>query len=183
MHDQAMELAVMPGATRDRLAAARLTYSEAGATAGHLPAQYHHVRRHVVIGSGRHAFAEAASAVAAWQVQLRAGLSVSASAPTARPGAVALVGFGIGSLRLTAPCRVVYIVDEPRRQGFAYGTLPGHPESGEEAFIVEHQDDDTVAFEITAFSTPSSAIAKVAGPAGRLVQDWITTRYLRALRP
>jgi uncharacterized protein (UPF0548 family) len=76
----------------------------------------------------------------------------------------------------------VYAVDQPRRQGFAYGTLPGHPESGEEAFIIEHLDDETVSFTITAFSRPSTAIARIAGPGGRLIQGWITTRYLRSLR-
>ena len=42
------------------------------------------------------------------------------------------------------PARVVYVIDEPLRKGFAYGTLPGHPETGEEAFIVEYRDDDSV---------------------------------------
>jgi uncharacterized protein (UPF0548 family) len=40
-----------------------------------------------------------------------------------------------------------------------------------------------VSFTITAFSRPSTAIARIAGPAGRLVQSWIATRYLRSLRP
>jgi uncharacterized protein (UPF0548 family) len=136
----------------------------------------------VVIGRGHQVFADAAADVAGWQVQLRAGLTVSASAPTAIPGTLAMLGLSAGPLRLGAPCRVVYAVDQPRRQGFAYGTLPGHPESGEEAFIVEHHDDDTVSLTITAFSRPSMAIARIAGPAGRLIQSWITNRYLRSLR-
>jgi uncharacterized protein (UPF0548 family) len=178
-----MELTAMAAATRDRLIASELTYSEVGATAGDLPASYQHVTRRVMIGRGQQMFADAAIAVTGWQVQLRAGLTVSASAPTAIPGTVAMLGLGIGPLRLGAPCRVVYAVDQPRRQGFAYGTLPGHPESGEEAFIVEHHDDDTVSFAVTAFSRPSTAIARVAGPGGRLIQNWVTTRYLRSLRP
>ena len=183
VHDQPMRLKSLPTATRDRLAEAKLTYSEVGATAGELPARYHHLTRRVVVGRGHEVFADAANAVAGWQVQLRAGLTVSASSPTAIPGTVALLGLGIGPLRLGAPCRVVYAVDQPRRQGFAYGTLPGHPESGEEAFIVEHHDDDTVSFTVTAFSRPSTAIARAAGPCGHLIQGWITTRYLRSLGP
>jgi uncharacterized protein (UPF0548 family) len=173
----------MSAATRDRLAQASLTYSEVGATAGELPAKYHHLTRRVMIGSGQQVFADTASAVAAWQVQLRAGLSVSASTPTAMPDTNALLGLSIGPLRLSAPCRVVYAVDQPSRRGFAYGTLPGHPESGEEAFIVEHHDDGAVSFTVTAFSRPSTAIARLAGPVGRLIQDRITARYLRAPRP
>ncbi len=78
--------------------------------------------------------------------------------------------------------RVVYVVDETHRKGFAYGTLPGHPESGEEAFVVELDGDGTVTFTITAFSRPSSRLARVAGPVNRAVQRWITGRYLRSLQ-
>jgi hypothetical protein len=97
------------------------------------------------------------------------------------PGAVVILGLGIGSLRLQAPCRVVYMVDEPRRRGFAYGTLAGHPESGEEAFMIEHHDDDTVSFKVTAFSRPATRLAKLAGPVGAVVQRQVTARYLRSL--
>jgi uncharacterized protein (UPF0548 family) len=182
VHDQAMELTIMSDAARNRLADAALTYREVGATASELPAKYHHFTRCVTIGRGHQVFADAAADVCGWQVQLRAGLTVTASALTAIPDTVAVLGLGIGPLRLSAPCRVVYAVDEPRRRGFAYGTLPGHPESGEEAFIVEHHDDDAVSFAVTAFSRPSTAIARIAGPAGRLIQSWTTTRYLRSLR-
>ncbi len=87
----------------------------------------------------------------------------------------------IGPVRLDAPARVVRAVDEPRRCGFAYGTLPGHPERGEEAFFVEHHDDDTVSFTITAFSRPSTRLAKLAGPLGGVVQRRIAERYLRSM--
>ena len=40
----------------------------------------------------------------------------------------------VGFVEIT--CRVVAIVDEPDRFGFAYGTLPVHPEQGEESFLV-----------------------------------------------
>ena len=90
-----------------------------------------------------------------------------------------MVILGLGRLR--APCRVVYSVDEPQRRGFAYGTLAGYPECGEEAFMIQHHDDDTVSFKITAFSRSATRLAKVAGPAGGVVQRQITARYLRAL--
>jgi hypothetical protein len=73
------------------------------------------------------------------------------------------------------------MVDEPRRRGFAYGTLAGHPESGEEAFMIEHHDDDTVSFKVTAFSRPATRLAKLAGPVGAVVQRQVTVRYLRSL--
>jgi uncharacterized protein (UPF0548 family) len=73
-------------------------------------------------------------------------------------------------------------VDEPRRVGFAYGTLPGHPESGEEAFVIEHVQDDDVVLHITAFSRPATWYARLGGPAARAAQDLITRRYASALR-
>jgi uncharacterized protein (UPF0548 family) len=168
---------------RDRLAAAALTYPEVGATAGELPRRYHHLSRRVPIGRGRQVFTAAADAVQGWHVQVAAGLKVSVSSPTAVPGAVVLLGIGVGPLRLGAPCRVVYVVEEPRRRGFAYGTLAGHPESGEEAFTIEYHDDETVTFTVTAFSRPASPLARLAGPLGRVAQHRITARYLRSLPP
>jgi uncharacterized protein (UPF0548 family) len=164
-----------------RLALADLTYFEVGATAGTLPAGYHHLRVSRVIGSGSDAFIAAASALLSWQVHLHAGLRVTASAPTASSGVVVLLGLGAGPLRIGAACRVVYTITESRRQGFAYGTLPGHPESGEEAFVVERRSDDSVAFTITVFALPATTAARAAGPVGRLIQRHITSRYLGAL--
>src|SRR5215472_16377759 len=164
-----------------QLASAELTYADVGATQGALPSGYHHLRGSRVIGSGPDAFATAASALLAWQVQLGAGLRVTASAAVAAPGTVVLLGAGAGRLRVLAPCRVVYTVTEARRRGFAYGTLPGHPERGEESFMVEQRADGRIVLSITAFSRPASLAARAAGPLGRLIQRYVTRRYLEAL--
>ena len=172
---------MLPTGARDRLGAAGLTYREVGATAGDLPEGYHHLSRRVVLGHGQELFTRAGEAVLQWQVQVGAGLKVSVSSPVATPGATLILGMGIGPLRVKAPGRVVYVIDEPRRRGFAYGTLPGHPESGEEAFVVAHHDDDAVSLTITAFSRPATRLAKLAGPLEGIAQRRITARYLRSL--
>jgi uncharacterized protein (UPF0548 family) len=176
-----MDPTPLPADVAERLRTAELTYGEVGSTATTFPSGYRHLRRTVRIGDGLETFETSANALLGWQVQLRAGLRVASSSRRAEPGAVVRLGWGAGPLRLTAPCRVVYAVDEPRRRGFAYGTLPGHPESGEEAFVVEHHDDESVTFTVTAFSRPAGWTSKAAGPAGVAVQHWITRRYLRAL--
>src|SRR3954470_10446637 len=112
-----------------------LTYTEVGATKRALPAGYHHMRRRESVGRGETAFAAAAEVVMTWGIQRGAGFKVEASAPRAAVGVVVRPGIGLGRAQFLAPCRVVYVVDEPRRKGFAYGTLPGHPESGEELFV------------------------------------------------
>ena len=62
-------------------------------------------------------------------------------------------------------CRVVYVIEEQplRRFAFAYGTLPEHAESGEERFQVEwHPEDDSVWYDILAFSRPNQLFARLA---------------------
>lgn len=161
--------------------AADLSYPEVGATAGVLPPGYHHVRRTAAIGAGLTFFRHAADLLLDWEVQRRAGLIVSASGPV-RLGLDADLIIGLGPLRLHAPVRVVALIDEPRRIGFAYGTSVGHPERGEESFLITYESDDSVRIVITAFSRPATLLARLGGPVTRLVQSMITDRYLRALR-
>jgi uncharacterized protein (UPF0548 family) len=171
----------MSGQLASQLSSADLTYDEVGATRGTLPPGFHHLRCSRVIGVGADAFAAASSALLAWQVQLRAGFRVTASEGTAQVGAIVLLGAGAGPLQFHAPCRVVYTVTEAQRRGFAYGTLPGHPERGEEAFMIEERENGSVVFKITAFSRPATLAARAAGPLGRLIQRRVTQRYLNAL--
>jgi uncharacterized protein (UPF0548 family) len=98
-------------------------------------------------------------------------------------GMTAVLKIPLGPFRVSAPVRVVYVLDDPRRSGFAYGTLRGHPESGEEAFILEHRDDDSVWLVIRAFSRPSNLFYRVVAPILRIKQSQFTKRYLRALHP
>ncbi|MFZ1175152.1 MAG: DUF1990 domain-containing protein, partial [Mycobacterium sp.] len=131
-----------------------LTYPEVGATAsGQLPAGYDHLRHEAQIGTGVQRFEQAADAVMHWGMQRGAGLRVQASSDVVVLDAVVLVRMGF----LPAPCRVVYVVDEPDIRGFAYGTLPGHPESGEERFVVRRDPDTSAVFaEVSAFSRPAT---------------------------
>lgn len=98
-----------------------------------------------------------------------------------RPGDTAILLLGWGPVSLRIPVRVVYLIDEPTRRGFAYGTLPGHPESGEEAFIVEQREDESVWLTIRAFSRPAHPALWVVYPVLRLFQAIFTSRYEHAL--
>lgn len=160
---------------------ADLTYAEVGRTLGVLPSGYHHLHRSVVVGVGSARFEEASRTLLGWDMHRRAGVAVRPSSESVIDGAVAVLRLGRGALGVNAPVRVVYSVDEPRRRGFAYGTLPGHPERGEEAFVLELHDDGEVTLTISAFSRPASVLARAVGPAGRAVQGWMTSRYLRAV--
>jgi uncharacterized protein (UPF0548 family) len=160
------------------LAALPLTYAEVGATAGPLPAGYHHVKKSAVIGQGRRRFEEAAEAGMRWGMLRGAGLKVEATAEVAAVGSEVIVRLG----PVGAPCRVVYVVDEPDRRGFAYGTLPGHAESGEELFVVRYDPaTDEVYAEVKAFSRHATWWSRLAGPVTSLLQKVVTRRYLSAL--
>ena len=156
-----------------------LTYPEVGATAsGSLPAGYGHLRLQRQIGSGRERFERAADAVMHWGMQRGAGLRVRASSEVARVGTVVIVRIGF----LPAPCRVVYVVDDPDLRGFGYGTLPGHPESGEERFVVRHDSvTDGVIAEVSAFSRPATWWSRAGGPLATVAQRVIARRYLRGV--
>ena len=112
-----------------------------------------------------------------WRMHAGAGLRVAAGSPRVHAGAVVLCR--LGPLRI--PCRVVWVVDEPTRTGFAYGTLPGHPEAGEESFVVR-LDGDVVRLAVSAYSRPGLLVTRLAGPVGRWGQRRMLARYAGALR-
>jgi uncharacterized protein (UPF0548 family) len=97
------------------------------------------------------------------------------------PGDTAVLVVPLWLFGIHAPCRVIYVIDEPNRKGFAYGTLPGHPECGEEAFVVDRTDDGSVWLTIRSFSRPGGWQWWAVYPALRLAQTIITRRYFRAL--
>ncbi|MFI5931398.1 DUF1990 family protein [Actinoplanes sp. NPDC051494] len=160
-----------------------LTYAEVGATRdAELPAGYGHVRLDVSIGAGREAFERAADGLMRWDMHRGAGFRFTGSPGVAAPGTVVALRLGVGPVGLRVPCKVVYVIQEPDRRGFAYGTLPGHPERGEEAFAVQLTGSGDVRAQIWAFSRPATLLARAGGPATRLVQAYFTKRYAQALR-
>lgn len=146
-----------------------------------MPAGYDHVRRSTRVGHGEDQFRAAAEALLRWEVHRAAGLTVQADTASATPASRVVLGLGVGPVRVHAPCRVRYVVDEPRRRGFAYDTMPGHPVQGVEVFWVTLHDDGDVVFTISAVSRPARWWSRLARPITRRVQRRITDRYLRAL--
>jgi uncharacterized protein (UPF0548 family) len=169
--------------TLEQLVDAPFTYAEVGATRdGDLPAGYDHVRRADVVGSGRTEFDRASAAVFRWAAQRGAGLRIQATGPASTPGTVVLMTAGLRRLGLDIPCRVVWVVDEAERRGFGYGTLPGHPESGEESFVVSLRPDGRVSYELRAFSRLAGRLARLGGPLSHRAQSLALDRYVAAIR-
>ncbi|MFF0545235.1 DUF1990 family protein [Nocardia thailandica] len=158
------------------------TYPDVGATRTAPPAGYHAFRHRRRIGHGRTVFERGAEHILAFGMQKGVGIFGESTTPVAREGTELTVRLGLGPAAITAPCRVVYVLDDPDRRGFAYGTLPGHPESGEELFAIEYDpSDDSVYGLVTAFSRPATWYTRLGGPAARLLQSWFARRYLATL--
>ncbi|MFF8771042.1 DUF1990 family protein [Kitasatospora sp. NPDC015120] len=189
--------AVAPGARRGarpssalerRLLAARAAapgYREVGATRNaRLPEGYAHLRRRVHLGHGPEVLARAGRFVLGWGCQLGTGFAVYPAAP-AVPGATVLLRLALPGTRwprLVIPCRVVWTVEEPERIGFAYGTLPGHPECGEESFVVSMDAAGEVWFEVSAFARLAAWYARLGRPVAVLCQYLAIERYLTAVQ-
>ncbi len=165
------------------LESAEPTYSDIGATlAGKQPQGFHHDCYETVLGDGPKTFQRAVTGLKTWEAHRLPGVRVFPHNQEIRTGATVVVTLGMPIVALAAPCRIVSVIDEQTRWGFAYGTLPGHPEQGEEAFIISISPDQTVRFEIKAFSRPGDPVVRLSGPVGRGIQRGGTGGYLRALK-
>ena len=157
-----------------------LTYPSVGASVrGLAPRGFRRVERSVGVGGGEAAVARAAAAARGWGRPRGGGRRGGAPDRALREGDDVVMRVPLWPRDV--PCRVVAVVEEPRRAGFAYGTLPGHPERGEEAFVVELSEDETVRLRVRAFSRPASPIFWIGYPAVRLMQAIYTRRYLASL--
>ncbi|MFD2092023.1 DUF1990 family protein [Blastococcus deserti] len=166
-----------------RLLDAPLTYASVGAArTGDVPEGFHGSHRRAVVGSGRDDFERAAAAVFGWRAQRGVGLRVRATGPAGRPGTVVVLTAGLPRFGYDIPCRVVWAETGGDERGFAYGTLPGHPESGEECFLVRLTPAGEVVYEIRVFFRLASPLARLGGPVSLLLQRLATDRYVAAIR-
>ena len=90
--------------------------------------------------------------------------------PRRHGGNEVLISARFAGIWWTNSARIVYVIDEDRRFGFAYGTLPGHLERGEEQFLVRMDEHDNVFYSVKAFSRPRHWLAKICYPMVRRLQ-------------
>lgn len=147
------------------------TYPDVGATRHDTPpVKYAIDRNEVQLGMGAETFNRAKAAVTRWEMFNMPWVTLCyPNAPIQAGITVALLARALNIYFLNA-CRIVYVIDEPRRFGFAYGTLPAHIERGEERFLVEWREDDTVWYTIIAYSKPQMLLAKMGYPYVRMRQ-------------
>ncbi|MHB1139053.1 MAG: DUF1990 family protein [Microthrixaceae bacterium] len=162
-------------------ATSELTYDHIGSTLDDPPGATIHSQERV-LGSGQTCFDHAVAGLRVWACHGGLGARVHPADAALTVGANALVVLPAGPFAIVVPDRVVAVVDEPRRFGFAYGTLDGHQERGEESFVVEYRDDDTVVATIAVEAEAATLASRVAAPLVRRFQHLAIGRYLRGLQ-
>jgi uncharacterized protein (UPF0548 family) len=166
----------------DRQARSSFSYAAVGASAGTAPDGFTVDSNRVCLGRGLEAFRTAASALRRWEMFNLGWVHLHADRDPPSPGTNVAVIVHLPGLWWLNACRVVYIVDEPARFVLAYGTLEDHAASGEERFSVELRADESVWYEIVAFSRPHHPLARVGRPFGRAVQRRFARDSLQAMR-
>ena len=160
------------------------SYTEVGATQTGGAAGYTVDHNRIKLGHGEDTYQRALNALRSWKhFDLGWVTIVPRNTPVefGRTVAVQAKTFGFWSL---SACRIVYVIDEresPKRFGFAYGTLPDHVECGEERFTIEWHEDDSVWYDIYAFSHPQHPLAKVGFPIVRGLQKRFAKDSLAAM--
>jgi len=144
------------------------SYSEVGASQTAIPSGYPINHHRIQLGSGADAFARAKKAIQNWTMYKLSWTRLYPSDAPVAVGGVVCVIVNHGFCWSINPCRIIYLLEENgevERFGFAFGTLPGHSEEGEERFTVEWRHaDDSVWFELLSFARPHHILAKIGFP-------------------
>jgi uncharacterized protein (UPF0548 family) len=134
----------------------------------HVPHGFVRGHMRTQIGHGREGFEAARVAFRRWEQFNLGWVCVANSEVPIEPGEIVAVEahtFGLWSVNYS---RILYVIDEPDRFGFGYGTTPMHVERGEERFLLEHYPvSGEVYYDLLAVSQPAHWLVKLAAPFAR----------------
>jgi uncharacterized protein (UPF0548 family) len=164
-------------ALRDQCRDASFNYPGVGSTRleGFTPPPGYHLDQvQIELGRGQATYERARIAIQQWKMFPRSMVELFwPTVPVTQGSVVAVLFRGYGFWSLNS-ARIVYTVDETGqidRYGFAYGTLPGHLESGEERFCVSwDHETDCVHYQINVFSRPNHWFVWLGYPVARREQ-------------
>lgn len=152
------------------------SYREVGSTIdGSLPPGYNIDHNHICLGHGDEILQRACVALDSWEMFDLDWVELMHPAAPVTPGQTVLILAHIWKLYSLSASRVLTMIDtddgQTKRWGFCYGTLQHHVEQGEERFTVEHRrEDDSVWYDILAFSVPRHPLARLGYPLSRAAQ-------------
>ena len=134
------------------------------------------------LGQGKKAFEASCAAIRDWDMFRLGWVEICQPLPAIEAGVVVAILAHFGGVWWLNACRIVYGIAEPRCFGFAYGTLPDHAESGEERFTVEWREDDSVWYDLYAFSRPGTWLVRLGYPLARRLQRRFGVDSLAAMK-
>jgi uncharacterized protein (UPF0548 family) len=155
-----------------------LTYDSVGMTKAPPRSSRYHLDR---VSTPIDSFERAVTGLRAWLAHRAANSRVAPTNAPIEVGQDVVVVFPMPFVTVLAPCRIVWVVDEPDAFGFGYGTLRGHPEEGEESFVIR-RDERGTRFEICALSRPATLTSRIGALVARRVQRRVTNSYLEGIR-
>ena len=142
-------------------------------------------RNRALLGHGEDVFNAACEALRQWRMFPAGWTELVPTDAVQREGeTLVMLARCFGTWWLNS-CRIVYNFDERiphRRFGFAYGTLPGHVECGEERFTIEWDEDDQVWYELYSFSRPRHWLARLFYPLARRLQKKFVRQSLAQMQ-
>lgn len=163
-----------------------LTYSAVGATSTQPPQGYVVDHSRIKLGEGEEVYESAKSALRRWDQFRLSWLEAGPIDTPIQTGQVVAIIAKANGLWWVNACRIVSVIDEHTpnaRFGFAYGTLPDHVGTGEERFLIEwHPTDNSVWYDILAFSRPNHFLAKIGYPLVRRKQKTFGRESAEAMR-
>jgi uncharacterized protein (UPF0548 family) len=150
-----------------------------------VPRGYRADHNRIKLGKGPTVFAKAVEAIKRWEMFNIGWLHLCwPDAPIEAGSGIAVLAHHLGFWSLNA-CRIVSVIDDDgdsRRYGFIYGTLPDHAERGQEEFTVEwRRKDDSVWYDIFAYSRPNLLLARFGYPVTRLLQKRFARDSMQAM--
>lgn len=123
-------------------------------------------------------FDMACDALREWRGHQAAGIKIWPRQPYIKVGTTLGLAICAGPISLSATCRIVAVIDEAHRFGFAYATLAHHPEDGEESFVIARTASGELEITVTAVWRRSTLANYLFPPVTRLLQNRAIERYL-----
>lgn len=151
-------------------ATADYTYAELEGSKKESVSGYDNDHNCCIIGSGEQKWEAAKEALRNWSQFPAPWTKILPERAPLKVGETVAVLFRIFGIWWINSARIVYVFDEPNHFGFAYGTLKGHLEKGEECFWIERDEAGTISYHIRAFSKPYYWFVKLTYPMARYYQ-------------
>ena len=162
------------------------TYPDVGCSRqSKVPPGFNVDHNRIQLGTGEEAYQRAIAALRRWEMFNLGWVDLCYPTTPIETGQVVAASVWLYGVRSLNAARIVYVFEEQepfRKFGFAYGTLRGHSEQGEERFTVEwNPADNTVWYDLYAFSRPGP-LAMLGYPLVRMLQKRFARESLVAMQ-